>query len=377
MSVGDGPQTPGSCEQDWENGRIDWEEMMGWDVRDAGWRVHSGCASSSREDPGEALDDTPVGPAHYPFFTEEYSSMILWEPSRGLLMEKVIGRYRFLGGTNEPFLFEGRSGNLECDTRPTERELGTNEITAGREIGTVCLLRPLRDTPLRSRIVERWGRSIRLCFQIQRESHGLGKARLDGRGCGTGRPLDKCSPCVGRCQPFCVSFIRSSTPTTLNARSSLGSADLIRRRWEPEQPLGVCSPRIKTRTSAYSSLTMDLSPSTTNIIISAILSSHTHIPNTIINILNNKHTITLDHALLLITGKNNTYPFTLREKPTHKKTYNKYTHHLKIKREKELTLLFYISCIQNKKHKENQKQKEKKKNKQKKNTKHLTIQLST
>ena len=43
MSVGDGPQTPGSCEQDWENGRIDWEEMMGWDVqRTARRRVHSG-----------------------------------------------------------------------------------------------------------------------------------------------------------------------------------------------------------------------------------------------------------------------------------------------------------------------------------------------
>ena len=111
--------------------------------------------------------------------------------------------------------------------------------------------------------------------------------------------------------------------------------------------------------------------------ITAIPSSYTHIPHTIINILNNKHTITLDHALLLITGKNNTYPFTLRKKPSHKKTYNKYTHHLKIKREKELTLLFYISCIQNKKHKENQKEKEKKKNEQKKNTKHLTIQLST
>jgi hypothetical protein len=41
---------------------------------------------------------------------------------------------------------------------------------------------------------------------------------------------------------------------------------------------------------------VDLSPSITNIIISAILSSHTHIPNTTTNILNNKHTITLDLA---------------------------------------------------------------------------------
>ena len=143
------------------------------------------------------------------------------------------------------------------------------------------------------------------------------------------------------------------SPATLNARSSLGAADLTRRRWEPERPLGMWSPRVKTRTFAYSSLTRDLSPSTTctNIIISAILSSHTHNTNTIVNILNNQHKktqLTLDHALLLITGKNNTYPLTLRENPTHKKTYNKYTNHLKIKREKELTLLFYITCIQKK-----------------------------
>ena len=39
-------------------------------------------------------------------------------------------------------------------------------------------------------------------------------------------------------------------------------------------------------------------------------------------------------ALLLITGKNNTFTSTLGEKPTHKKTKNKYTHHLKVKREK-------------------------------------------
>ena len=101
---------------------------------------------SSQEDLGEDRDDTP-GPdsAHYPFFTEEYSSMVLWEPSRGLLMEKVIGRYRFMGGVNEPFLFEhtiggGPWGNLECDTRPTERATGAIEITAGRQIGSVCML---------------------------------------------------------------------------------------------------------------------------------------------------------------------------------------------------------------------------------------------
>jgi len=112
----------------------------------------------------------------------------------------------------------------------------------------------------------------------------------------------------------------------------------------------------------------------------AILSSNTNIPNTITNILNNKHTITLDHALLLITGKNNTYPFTLREKPTHKKTYNKYTHHLKIKRDRELTLLFYTLCIQNKKHKENLEQEKKKKNKQQKEHQifnHTTFYLKT
>ena len=306
--------------------------------------------------------------------------MILWEPSQGLLMEES-DRQVSVHRRDERTLPFRRSIRSTRMRHASDRESNGDERDhSGTGDWNSMPAWPLRDTPLRSRIVERWGRSIRLCFQIQRGAPGLGKARLDGRGCGAGRPLDKCSPCVGRCQPVCVSFIRSSTPTTLNVRSSLGSADLIRRRWEPEQPLGVCSSRIKTRTFAYSSLTMDLSPSTTNIIISAILSSHTHNTITIVNILNNQHTktqLTPDHALLLITGKNNTYPLTLREKPTHKKTYNKYTHHLKIKREKELTLLFYISCIQNKKHKENQKEKEKKKNEQKKNTKHLTIQLST
>ena len=98
--------------------------------------------ASSGGDPGEDLGDTDLDSdsAHYPPHTEAYSSMVLWEPSRGLLMEKVIGRYRFIGGVNEPFLFEGRSGNLECDTRPTERATGAIEITAGREIGPVCML---------------------------------------------------------------------------------------------------------------------------------------------------------------------------------------------------------------------------------------------
>ena len=84
-----------------------------------------------------------------------------------------------------------------------------------------------------------------------------------------------------------------------------------------------------------------------NLITSIILSTHTHItaipspdtniPNIITNIPNNKHTITLDLALSLITGKNNTYPSTLCTKPSHKKIHNRYTHHLKTKREKELT----------------------------------------
>ena len=95
--------------------------------------------ASSREDLGEDTDDTPeLGSAHYPFFTQEYSSMVMWAPSRGLLMEKVIGRYRFVGGTKEPFGFEP-DPQPECDTRPAERALGAEEIVAGREIGTVCL----------------------------------------------------------------------------------------------------------------------------------------------------------------------------------------------------------------------------------------------
>ena len=122
-----------------------------------------------------------------------------------------------------------------------------------------------------------------------------------------------------------------------------------------------------------------------NLITSIILSTNTdtanipspdtNISNIIPNIPNNKHTITLDLALSLITGKNNTYPPTLCTKPSHRKIHNNYTRHLKTKREKELTLLFYIFCIQNKKHKENQKEKEKKNNKKKKE--HQTFNHTT
>jgi hypothetical protein len=150
--------------------------------------------------------------------------------------------------------------------------------------------------------------------------------------------------------------------------SSLGSAELTRGGWKHERPLEEGSTYVRTRQNACPSLTITRDPSlpTLNAIVSAVFSPHRHNTNKIINIQNNqpiKTQLTLDHALLLITGKNNTDPLTLREKPTHKKTYNKYTHHLKIKREKELTLLFYIFCIQNKKHKENQKQREKKRKK--------------
>ena len=143
MSVGDGPQTPDSWEQDWEVGRADWEERMGWDIET------QDCAStqddSSREDPGEALDDTP-GPdsAHYPFHTEEYSSMILWEPSRGLLMEKVIGRYRFMGGVNEPFLSKVvQATSNATHARRRGRRGRTKSQRDGRSEQSACLA----DTP--------------------------------------------------------------------------------------------------------------------------------------------------------------------------------------------------------------------------------------
>ena len=75
----------------------------------------------------------------------------------------------------------------------------------------------------------------------------------------------------------------------------------------------------------------------------------------------------LINTTLLITGKQITNTITLCERPTHRKNHNQYTRHIRVKREKELTLLFHILCIQNKTHKENQKAKgEEKKNKQKK-----------
>ena len=68
-------------------------------------------------------------------------------------MEKVLGKYRFVGGVNEPFLFEGRVGNLECDTRPMERVIGAVEIIAGRQIGPLCMLGRFA---MRHFVVESW-----------------------------------------------------------------------------------------------------------------------------------------------------------------------------------------------------------------------------
>jgi hypothetical protein len=65
-----GPQTPEDPQTPGADGRVDWEEMMGWDVQRQrmGWDASTqDCASSSREDPEEDLDsNTPIGPAHYP-----------------------------------------------------------------------------------------------------------------------------------------------------------------------------------------------------------------------------------------------------------------------------------------------------------------------
>ena len=68
-------------------------------------------------------------------------------------MEKVLGKYRFVGGVNEPFLFEGRVGNLECDTRPMERVIGAIEIIAGRQIGPLCMIGRFA---MRHFVVESW-----------------------------------------------------------------------------------------------------------------------------------------------------------------------------------------------------------------------------
>ena len=93
--------------------------------------------------------------------TMEYSALVMWVPSRGLLMERVRDRYRFVGGTNEPTEGSPPEPEPECDTRPAERELrgraGSewDSCREGNRIGAPIWAIP--DTPLRSKILERLG----------------------------------------------------------------------------------------------------------------------------------------------------------------------------------------------------------------------------
>ena len=44
-----------------------------------------------------------------------FSALVLWPPSRGLLMERVGGRYRFVGRENEPTEGSEPETGIECD----------------------------------------------------------------------------------------------------------------------------------------------------------------------------------------------------------------------------------------------------------------------
>ena len=193
MSVGDGPRTPESWEQDSEYGRADWEERMGWDVqRQQDDASTEDCASSeeapAREEVEEAIDDTPTGPAHYPhpdylpqgdrsgealrlwggqhhwggdplamYVLERdprhgiHSSAVVptyipmtcivirsWA-KRGILTEVVEGMHGCCGGENLWLVAKGRYESLEeCGARVGLERLGLSGLRFGREIGTAC-----------------------------------------------------------------------------------------------------------------------------------------------------------------------------------------------------------------------------------------------
>ena len=106
------------------------------DLTEEGVRMMEECFGP--DTPGDSEEassrevETQVGP-------EEYSAMVLWSRGRGLLMEKVNGKYRFVGG-----IFEvGDYPQPDCDTCPTEIALGSTEIIAGRELGSAFYVEEL------------------------------------------------------------------------------------------------------------------------------------------------------------------------------------------------------------------------------------------
>ena len=151
---------------------------MGWDVqRQQDGASTQDCASSSREDPEEALDDTPTGPAHYPRHWIEswvWDGQHQWEGNhpgilehstrhgvhssaephtlipmtcivirswgkQGILTEVVGGMHGCCGGENLWREAEGRYESLEeCGARVGLERLGLSGLRFGREIGTAC-----------------------------------------------------------------------------------------------------------------------------------------------------------------------------------------------------------------------------------------------
>jgi hypothetical protein len=112
-----------------------------------------------------------------------------------------------------------------------------------------------------------------------------------------------------------------------------------------------------------------------NVVTSIIFPSHTHTTTDKNNSPTNPKQ-RIHNALLLITG-NTVHANTLLVKPTLGKTHNPYNHYIRRKREKELSIIFYIFCAQNKKHRENKKQKEETKKKGTRNINISTQQHST
>ena len=136
-----------------------------------------------------------------------------------------------------------------------------------------------------------------------------------------------------RCQPLCFSLIRGPTPATLNILhdgtvvNETGVKQLRHVEVENHPEIVLTVLNLSKKDYPVSTIISAMFPSVTH---TTNKSFYPQIHQPV------KTQLTPNQALLLITGKNNTFTFTLGEKPTHKKTHNKYTHHLKIKREKEL-----------------------------------------
>ena len=123
-----------------------WEEMFGWEVETQDCNSTQSWSSTQDVSPrtGPAEEERPEGPLNWwevetQVGPGEVSAMVLWSRGRGLLMEKVDGKFRFVGG-----IFEvGEYPQPNCDTHPTEITLGSTEIIAGRELGSAFYVEEL------------------------------------------------------------------------------------------------------------------------------------------------------------------------------------------------------------------------------------------